>query len=409
MSPRHRFHKKRPFWRGIRLTITVAAVFIIGLIGLSLSVEVHHPKEIGATPTLLPGEVEARHMPDMVIQHVGEDGTVWGMRGYCVYTSKDGENFEKAFSVPSGGLPFWLGNLPWLRAASGRHELCEVMPLHSGTILAFAGGYLWRSTDGGMTCERVHRVKSHGISRGRGIMPEALAEDRDGVLYYGEYHRNITGEPVSIYRSLDDGKTWEVSYEFKARQIRHIHSISVDPFTNAVWLTTGDRNEESIIAYSVDKAKTFRIVGTGSQEWRAVDLIFTKDSVIWGTDCPQLDNWICRWDRSTRLVEKVCKVDGPIYYATTLCDGTLVVGRAAEGGRGERNDMVSIWLSRDERRWINIPLATRKSQKRQAVLRFARGKCLPYLMLTPLNTEAYSQALLKMDMSDDLFAHGKGP
>ncbi len=404
MSLRRWVHSRGMRRKGALFLVSLPAIFVVVLIVFWISVEFDCPDDIVATPIVLPGDFEAQYVPDMVIQHVDEDDTVWGVRGHGVYTSRDGYSFKKAFRVPSGGLMFWLGNLPTLRTVSGRHELCEVIPLRSGTVLAFAGGYLWRSTDGGRTCERVHRVNSHGISRGRGIMPEGLAEDHDGVLYYGEYHQNINSEPVSVYRSLDDGKTWEVSYQFKAGEVRHIHSVSVDSFTDTVWVTTGDRDRECVIAYSVDKGRSFHTVGTGSQQWRAVDLIFTKDSVYWGTDSPESQNWIYRMDRATQAVEKVCKVDGPIYYATILCDGTLVAGRAAEGGKGEWNEMVSVWLSRDGKRWINIPLTKRKSSKRQAVLRFAKGNCLPYLLLTPLNTEAFSQALLKMDVSEDLFS-----
>ncbi|NWG13113.1 MAG: exo-alpha-sialidase [Acidobacteria bacterium] len=283
-------------------------------------------------------------------------------------------------------------------------ELCEVVPIRSGTILAFAGGYLWRSTDGGHSFSRVHKVDAFGIGRGRGIMPEALVEDRQGVIYYGEYHRNQDLDPVHIHRSLDDGKTWGVACRFGAGNTRHIHSLTVDPYTDALWVTTGDRDPECLIAYSVDRGETFHTVGTGSQQWRAVDLLFTEDSVYWGTDSPESQNWICRLDRDTLAVERVCKVDGPIYYATSLCDGTLVMGSAVEGGRGEWDDAVDIWLSRDGRHWVSTPLAKRRTPRRQAVIRFARGHCLPYILATPLNTAVFSEALLKLDISAALFS-----
>jgi hypothetical protein len=397
--------KKAPLWRRRAFVKYIIALFIICLC-LWLYLELHYPGKIVATPALLPGNLAAQSVSNLIIQHIDDDATVWGVTGYSVYKSSDGNSFKRAFKVPSGGLVSWLGNLRSIRKISGYVELCEVIPLRSGTILAFAGGYLWRSIDDGSTFQQVHKVNAFGIGRGRGIMPKGLAEDQDGVIYYGEYRRNPQREPVFVYRSLDDGKTWDVVYQFGAGEIRHVHSLSVDPQTNALWVTTGDRDEEAIIAYSVDKGVTFHTVGTGSQQWRTVDLLFTEDSVYWGTDAPSIQNWICRLDRDTLAVERVCKIDGPIYYTASLCDGTLVMGRTVEGGKGELNDMVTIWLSRDGERWINIPLAARKSPRRQAALRLARGNCWPYLLVTPMNTQSFSHALLQMDPSTNYF-HGE--
>ncbi len=380
------------------LAACTVALFLI--LGLWLVIEIHDPEEIIATAASLPGNLAAQSAANLIIQHT-DDAAIWSVRGYRVYKSSDGVRFRRVFKVPSGGLVSWLGNLPLLRKMSGFQELCEVHPLRSGTILAFAGGYLWRSADGGNAFQAVHKVRVFGISRGRGIMPKAIAEDRDGVVYYGEYHQNRQHEPVCIHRSLDDGRTWEVVCRFGAGDILHVHSLSVDPYTNALWVTTGDRDEECVIAYSVDKGLNFHVVGKGSQGWRAVDLIFTEKAVYWGTDSPASQNWICRLDRQTLAVEKVCLVDGPIYYGTLLCDGTLILGRGVEGGKGEWNETVTFWLSRDGERWVCVPLAKRKSAKRQAVLRFAGGRCRTHLLVTPLNTESCAGELLKLDVGAD--------
>lgn len=393
------FRKRSSTPAGVgRVSAVVWCVVALSIACLALFIEVHDPAEIVATPTSLPGNIGAHLAPGLIVQHI-EDSVIWSVRGYRVYKSSDGTRFRRAFKVPSGSLVSWLGNLPILRQIFRYEELCEVFPLRSGAILAFAGGYLWRSTNDGRVFCQVDRVRGFGLGRGRGIMPKAFAEDRDGAVYYGEYYRNRRHEPVCIHRSLDDGKTWEVVCRFGAGDILHVHSLSVDPYTNNLWVTTGDRDQECVIAYSVDKGLNFHVVGKGSQQWRAVDLIFTQNSIYWGTDSPAYQNWICRLDRQTLAVEKICQVDGPIYYATQLCEGTLVFGVAVEGGKGEWNDMVSIWFSSDGKRWTYMPLARRKSAKGQASLRIARGKCWPYLLVTPLNTESYSGALLKLDVS----------
>lgn len=384
---RHKWH----------LTTCVILVFTITI---WLSFDFHYPEESFSTPVVLQGETEAFGTPGLIIQHISQDSTIWGVRGYQVYKSYDGVKFKKAFKVPCGNLISWMGNFHSFRALTEYAELCEVFPLRSGTILAFSGGYIWRSTDGGNTFRQVYKLRHHGIGEGRGVMPQGMAEDDDGVFYYGEYFLNSDRGPVLVYRSVDDGKNWEVAHRFKPGEIRHIHSLQFDPYTKSLWITTGDRDHECMIGYSIDKAATFQKVGSGSQKWRAVSLLFTNDSVFWGTDSPHSQNWIYRLERVTLVPKQICKVDGPIYYSAKLCGETLIMGRTVEGGKAEWNEEVSIWLSRGGERWIKIPLGERRRSKRYAVLRFARGKLVGDLYVTQLNTKHYDGSLLKIPIKN---------
>ncbi|MFX0200571.1 MAG: hypothetical protein ACFFCW_31005 [Candidatus Hodarchaeota archaeon] len=381
-------------WRLVTCIIAVLAIAVW------LTTEFHYPAEIVSKPIVLPGGIKAFGTPNLMMQHISKEAAIWSVRGHWVYKSFDGFKFGKAFKVPSGNLISWLGNFRFIRALTGYTELCEVFPLRSGTILAFSGGYIWRSTERGNIFRQVHKLRHFGMGHGRGVMPQGMAEDNYGAFYYGEYFRNLDRDPVSVYRSLDDGKNWEVAHRFKAGQIRHIHSLQFDPYTKALWITTGDRDHESMIAYSIDKGVTFQNVGSGSQKWRAVSLLFTEDAVFWGTDSPHSQNWVYRLDRETHGVQQVCKVGGPIYYSTKLFDGTLILGRTVEGGKGEWDDVVSIWLSKGGKRWIKIPFGKRKRFNRQAVLRFARGKSAADLFTTGLNTNHYEETLLKIPIKN---------
>jgi len=385
------------FRRKWRLITCIISIFAIAV---WVTIEFHYPAEIVSTSIVLPGGIEAFGTPGLVIQHISKDATIWSVRGYWVYKSFNGVRSRVAFKAPCGNLISWLGNFRSIRALMGYTELCEVFPLRSRTILAFSGGYIWRSTDGGNIFRQVHKLRHFGIGHGRGVMPQGMAEDNDGAFYYGEYFRNSERGPVFVYRSVDDGKNWEVVHRFKAGEIRHIHSIQFDPYTEALWIATGDRDYECMIAYSIDRGVTFQKVGSGSQKWRAVSLLFTEDAVFWGTDSPHSQNWVYRLDRETRGVQQVCKVGGPIYYSTRLCDGTLIMARTVEGGKGERDHVVSIWLSKDGKRWIKIPFGKRKTSKRHAVLRFARGKCTADLYTTPVNMNYYQEALLKIPIQN---------
>jgi len=365
-------------------------------IAIWLSIEFHYPAEIVSTPKVLPGGIEAFITPGLMIQHIGEDGTIWSARGYCVYKSSDGVKSKMAFKVPSGNLISWMGNFRSIRALTQYIEICEVFPLRSGTILAFSGGYIWRSTDGGNTFRQVHKLRHFGMRNGRGVNPQGMAEDDHGAFYYGEYFRNLERGSVFVYRSVDDGKNWEVVHRFNPGEIRHIHSLQFDPYTQVLWIATGDDDHEPMIGYSIDKGETFHKVGSGSQKWRAVSLLFTKDAIFWGTDSSNIQNWICRLDRENGDVKQVCKIDGPIYYSTKLRDGTLIMGRTVQGDKGEWDDMVSIWLSKDGKQWIKKSLGKRKSSRGYAFLRLARGNSSADLYASILNTDYHEEALLKV-------------
>lgn len=65
---------------------------------------------------------------------------------------------------------------------------------------------------------------------------------------------------------------------------RHVHVIQKDPFTNDIFVGTGDNDDESGIFVSHDDGNSFTTVKVGSQNYRALSFIFTKDYVFWNTD-----------------------------------------------------------------------------------------------------------------------------
>lgn len=65
---------------------------------------------------------------------------------------------------------------------------------------------------------------------------------------------------------------------------RHIHVLTVDPYTGWLFVGTGDSDIESAIHISKDQGKTFDKLGSGAQVWRTLSFIFTPDYVFWNTD-----------------------------------------------------------------------------------------------------------------------------
>jgi SAM-dependent methyltransferase len=102
----------------------------------------------------------------------------------------------------------------------------------------------------------------------------------------------------AIWRSLDGGFTWHKSFEKGPLQIRHFHTVQVDPFESATWwASSGDKWWESHVWRSKDDGETWQEVSNPSPEvelplaesrksscQRFTDMVIEADRLIWGAD-----------------------------------------------------------------------------------------------------------------------------
>ena len=65
---------------------------------------------------------------------------------------------------------------------------------------------------------------------------------------------------------------------------RHHHVLNKDPYTGDIYIGTGDLDYESRIMRSSDGGNTFVEIGTGSQIWRTITLVYSDKYIYWGTD-----------------------------------------------------------------------------------------------------------------------------
>jgi len=67
----------------------------------------------------------------------------------------------------------------------------------------------------------------------------------DHHLFYGTYNANVT-EGAHVYRSADDGGSWEEVLSVPQPRARHVHAIRADPVDSTrIFATLGDGNPES--------------------------------------------------------------------------------------------------------------------------------------------------------------------
>src|SRR5436190_1858548 len=150
---------------------------------------------------------------------------------------------------------------------------------------------------------------AHASWHARGAIGE-----RNGVIMFAEYPDNVNkyrvgrGEELGpddepplnsrVFRSTDEGVSWNIAFEKDWTEIRHFHTVVPDPYEPGVWwLSSGDRQNECRVWRSADD-------GVGWQEatnpeppvdlgpyqhlaqasHRQTDVYITKDELFWGAD-----------------------------------------------------------------------------------------------------------------------------
>lgn len=254
--------------------------------------------------------------------HTTENGSVVATRGGRLYVGEDERSLASR-----GRLPVDLGGSRRLitrgvrhpsihavmTAVIGRFRTHTVHSIDEERFLATNGRWLLRSADGGWNWDRIRRLPPS--SPPFGVLPAGICSSGDEI-FVGEYPQQPT-QPPRVLRSTDDGRNWSAT---SIPGVRHIHAVQTDPFEDAIWITTGDADEECRILRL--REDDLEIVGHGSQRWRAVELAFTADAILWGMDCGFAGtNPIYKLERESigRLDPTVVhRLDGSIYYSATV-------------------------------------------------------------------------------------------
>ena len=202
--------------------------------------------------------------------------------------------------------------------------------VESDTFVGLYGGNLFRFN--------THVAKSRllwSLQRGRRVLRNGACVVGSELLV-GDYWQNKDRSDVRIHRiNLATGMASSFLV-FPEGKVRHVHFIQRDPYTGRLWIGTGDEDEECLVL-SVDlEDPRLQTVGGGSQRWRAVSVLFTEKSVIWGSDNHEGSNAIYRYDRESGDVHTVGPVIGPVYYSASV-GGHMLFGTTVEKGQGDQD------------------------------------------------------------------------
>lgn len=312
------------------------------------------------------------------------NGTVYASAGSDLLVGDGDGEFERTGRLPppAGGraaLPYRLltSNLwrPVFDRIVGAVSTANVWPLSSTDLLATVRRRVLVSDDRGRHWTETHRLPESAGTMG--VLPSAVTH-RDGTTYLGEYPLDTRTTP-RILASPDLGRTWTTKVSLPS--VRHVHAVQRDPYTDDIWVTTGDRDAESRIGRLRDGA--VETVGGGSQQWRAVELAFTPRAILWGMDCAYADeNRIFKLPRTQigtedPTPEPVHTAPGSVFYSASLSvdgDHWVVFSSAMEAGSDSTGPTNQ--TARDDQGVVLASSSASGFEAWQELASFRRRRCL---------------------------------
>ena len=187
-------------------------------------------------------------------------------------------------------------------------------------------------------------IHLEGMDRPFRVLRNAIAEDLDGSLYFGEYSSNTSRDIMRIYKYCPGDSAIKIVYTFKKGEIRHIHGVYFDKYSNSIWCVTGDVGSECKFIQTFDGFKTISVIGSGDETWRAVSLLFSEDNIFYAMDAEFQENKIFLLSRQDMNRIEIGKMDGPVYYSVKR-EGGYFFQVTAELCPSQKDKNASIWHS----------------------------------------------------------------
>jgi hypothetical protein len=187
----------------------------------------------------------------------------------------------------------------------------------------------------------------------KGSRPMNLCQDKAGNIYYGEYCYNPLRNEMRIFKSSDNGNTWNVVYIFPQGAVNHIHGLFADPYSDKIWVATGDDDVACIFGYTEDGFRSFVSQFKGSQQYRVCVPLFTEREIIYATDSQYEPNFIRSIDRETGEVSNLQPIQGSGIYAA-MGDWGMAVSTTVEPSAVNLDPRSHLWISTNGHDWKEL-------------------------------------------------------
>jgi len=179
-------------------------------------------------------------------------------------------------------------------------------------LISWQGRVLNLKKDGTLIVEHAYRS---GMNNPLSFTKVSAVEGFDDGILYGEYFGNLDRVPVSIWHRNTQGQ-WKKVYEFPSGTIQHIHGIVTDPLNGRVLVLTGDKDRESNIWEFRNHFKKCRIIAGGSQIYRSCVAFMKGDDLLYATDTPLEQNYVCVLKKGTSDPEPLMPLQGSCIYGS---------------------------------------------------------------------------------------------
>ena len=265
-----------------------------------------------------------------------EPDRIWVAKGMTFFAvDYSGKRISCVFNV--GGMKDRLLGCHRLSSQLLRVGLHHLLPLKNGNILVTAKRrtYLYDKDGNVLNVWTGYQGNKPG-HQGVCVTPE-------GTIFFAEYLLNPNRDhDIHLWRSIDNGMTFNVVKTWEEGDIRHLHFVKWDKYEHCLWLGTvdyGDNGSENRLYRSADNGETWELVGQYSQDWRAIGICFTEDALLWGTDAGSCSDTVhfVRMDRKTRKIEIIQDFEGPCHGCASFAGGRAFFSTGVEGGENEKD------------------------------------------------------------------------
>lgn len=237
---------------------------------------------------------------------LGGTGTVYGSRARELYrVVNKGEAIEKlhTFDDPISGIFERKDGLMLVATDAGRWDMAKPCRI-------------FLSKDGGQHFRHVKTLEKAVA------LWWSFSADSEGRLFMGEYGPQKKGMSKNVWRSSDDGESWEVIFTAEDIDKVHIHRVAVDPHTQDVWLTIGDGSNRQMWR-STDHGDNWTQIG----RYQATAVAFTEDAIYWGRDSSKAPG-VLRYDRQSGKFKQVLHARLEGNYGGSIYDMALGADQA---------------------------------------------------------------------------------
>lgn len=284
---------------------------------------------------------------------------IYASSGNQVLVSSDsGATWKLVFLLPVSWTDKFISRMNLLSRAF-RAGISHIVATED-FVMVFGFGRIWRYCTSARTVQCVADIV--------GSRPLAVCNTGQG-FYYGVYSSNQERRPVSVIASDASGRIWREVYKFDG--VRHIHGVFWDKYSSLLWITTGDEDSEVGI-YTADLrfSKVTRIVG-GKQQFRAVQLVFVKEYVYFGSDTARECNHLYRFRRADSSVQQLQDTGGSVMWGGVIKD-IVCFSTAVEPSPANTSRYADLWMSDSSGANWRIAASFKKDPWHQQVFQYGQ-------------------------------------